>query len=162
MAYNGGDHTSNRKHLMKYFNLYRISSYLLILGALGHTFGGMLATVMHGRSSGPEADEVFSKMKSVHFIWQGAHCTWYDFWLGNGLSVSALLILGIVVLWVLGGLPPNQLKPVLPIAWAASISFALLCVLGFVYFAIGVGVMFGLIALLTGIATIKARISTGC
>jgi hypothetical protein len=117
----------------------------------------MVGTLRKGRQSGVEADEVFAKMKSVHFKWNGADCTWFGFWLGNGLSVSALLLLAIAVLWVLGGLAPNQ-RAVLPIAWAAFVSFALLSVLGFKYFAVGVGMMFGVIAALTGVAAILSSI----
>jgi hypothetical protein len=118
---------SVRRHLrkafgrltVKYFNLYHISAYLLILGTLGHTFGGMVGTLRKGRQSGVEADEVFAKMKSVHFKWNGADCTWFGFWLGNGLSVSALLLLAITVLWVLGGLPPYRSDPAV-LGWGAQ------------------------------------------
>lgn len=141
---------------MRYLNLYGIGAYLLILGALGHTFGGMLGTARHGGQSGEPADVVFSNMKSVHFNWRGTDSTWYGFWLGNGLGVSALLLLAIVVLWTLGGLAPHQLRAVMPISWAAFISLALLSVLGFKYFATAPGVLFGLVAALTAIATVLA------
>jgi hypothetical protein len=95
-------------------------------------------------------------MKSVGFEWRGGKCTWYGFWLGNGLGVSALLVLGIATLYTLGGLSPEQIAPVLPIAWAAFISLAILTALGFKYFVSRIGIIFGLIAALTGIATFLA------
>jgi hypothetical protein len=147
------------RRTVTYFNLYRISACLLILGTLGHTFGGMVGTLRKGRQSGVEEDEVFAKMKSVHFTWRGADCTWFGFWLGNGLAVSALLLLAITVLWVLGGLAPNQLAAVLPIAWAAFVCLVLLSVLGLKYFATRVGVGFGVIAALTGVAAVLSSIS---
>lgn len=137
---------------MEYLNLYRISSYLLMLGLLGHTLGGMLGTAKRGAGAGPAADEVFSKMKSVDFDWRGGKCTWFGFWLGNGLGVSALLVLAITVLFTLGGLTSDQLQSVMPIAWAAFFSLVALSVLGFKYFVSRIGIVFGLIAVLTGIA----------
>lgn len=72
----------------------------------------MLGTAKNGVKSGQEADEVFAKMKSVNFNWRGGICTWFNFWPGNGLGVSALLIVTITVLFTLGGMTPVQLKPV--------------------------------------------------
>lgn len=48
---------------MKYFTPYRLATYLLLVFCAGHTGGGMFAQ----KSLGPEADSVFSAMKSVHF-----------------------------------------------------------------------------------------------
>ena len=138
-----------------YFNLYRISCYLLVLATLGHTFGGMLGTTRRGVKS-DLGDQVFASMKSVHFKWQGSDCTWFQFWFGNGLSVTALLLLAVVVLWTLGGLDPSEVKTVWPIAWATFVSIACLSALGFMYFAKPVGIGFGVIAVLTGIANALA------
>lgn len=71
---------------MQYLNLYRVCSYLLFLGLLGHTLGGMLGTAKHGLKAGASADEVLAKMKSVRFNWRGGKCTWFGFWFGNGLD----------------------------------------------------------------------------
>jgi hypothetical protein len=131
--------------------LYRISACLLALGALGHTLGGMLGTARRGPQAGPEADEVMARMKAVRFTWRGADSTWYAWWMGNGLGVSALLVLPIVVLWCLGGDGAARRIP-LPIAWSAFASVALLSGFGFKYFGKRIGSVFGLIAVLTGIA----------
>lgn len=47
---------------------------------------------------------------------RGAECTWYDFWMGNSLDVSALIILAIAVLWVLGGAGSSGIQCLKPIA----------------------------------------------
>jgi len=138
-----------------YFNLYRISCYLLVLATIGHTFGGILGTAKRG-SGAPEADRVFAQMKSVHFVWNGADCTWFGFFLGNGLSVTALLFLASVVLWTLGGLDASQFRLVWPIGFAIFMSLTATSWLGFKYFAAGIGIGLGVIALLTGIAIIKS------
>lgn len=142
---------------MSAFILYRIAAALLALGFLGHTLGGMIGTAKKGPGAGPEADQVLASMKAVHFKWRGADCTWYDFWMGNGLGVSALIILAIAVLWVLGGAGSAGIQALKSIAWAAFVSLGLLAAVGFVYFPVRIGVVFALIALLTGIANILAK-----
>jgi len=134
--------------------LYRICAGLLLLATIGHTFGGMLGTARRGPKAGPEADQVFEAMKSVRFRWQGANTTWFAFWMGNGLCVSAALLVPIVILWVLGGLDAMQRHATLPIAWAVCASMALTSLLGFRYFGPRPGVGFGVIAVLTAIATV--------
>ena len=134
--------------------LYRISAGLLLLAALGHTFGGMLGTARRGPRAGAEADQVLAAMKSVHFRWQGADSTWFRFWLGNGLCVSALFVPAIVALWVLGGLDRTQHHAILPIAWAVCAGLALLALLGFKYFGPRAGVGFSVIAILNAVAII--------
>ena len=135
---------------------YRISAALLFLATLGHTFGGMLGTARRGPKAGPEADRVFADMKSVRFRWQGAETTWFGFWLGNGLVVSAAFLVPIIALWVLGGLDATQRHAGLPIAWAVFASLALTSLLGFKYFGPRAGVGFGVIAILTAIAVLSA------
>ena len=144
---------------MSWLILYRVAAFLLALGALGHTLGGMLGTAKRGTGAGPEADKVLAAMKEVPFTWRGAKCTWYGFWMGNGLGVSALLIPVITVLWVLGGLDLVQIRAVLPIAWATFLGLALLAFLGFKYFVTRIGLVFALIALLTGIAAVLSTVA---
>jgi hypothetical protein len=139
---------------MGYLTLQRISACLLVIATLGHTFGGMLGTARRGSQAGPEADAVFTSMKATHFKWQGADCTWFNFWMGNGLGVSALLVLAVVVLWVLGGLAPGERAAMRPVAWAVFGSLALLAIFGFRYFTPMIGAVFGVIAMLTGIAAV--------
>jgi len=136
--------------------LYRISAGLLLLAALGHTFGGMLGTARRGAQAGPEADRVFADMKSVQFRWQGAATTWFGFWLGLGLCVTAAWLVSIVALWWLGGLDAMQLHAARPIAWSVVVSMAVTSALGFKYFGPRPGVGFGLVAILTAIAIVTS------
>jgi hypothetical protein len=136
--------------------LYRIAAVLLLLGATGHTLGGMLGTARHGPQAGQEADRVLVEMRSVHFVWRGMDSSWYRWWLGNGLCVSALLILAIVILWMLGD--PRLRQATLPIAWAAFVSLSLLGFLGFKYFGTRIGAGFSAVALLTDIAVILSTV----
>ncbi len=139
---------------MLHLYLYRIASALLLLGALGHTFGGMIGTARRGPQAGPEADRVMSDMKAVHFQWRGADSTWFAWLMGNGLGVSALLLLPIVVLWVLGGLDSVMRSALWPIAWSTLVSLTLVAGCGFKYFGVRIGTAFGIVAILTGMATL--------
>lgn len=141
---------------MNLFNLYHIACYLLTLGFLAHTFGGILRPVLQKRKSGVPENDVFIQMKAVTFKWRGAKSTWFNWYVGNGLGVSALLILEMVTLWTLGSLTHEQVKIILAIPWAAFASLVLLTYLGFRFFAPLVGVTFGLIAILTGIAAYQS------
>lgn len=130
--------------------LYRAAAVLLALGTLGHTFGGMLGTARKGRQAGSEADRVFADMKAVRFDWRGSECTWYGFWMGNGLGVSALLLPVIVALWTLGGVARGSAAPLLPLAFTATLCLVLLAAIGIRYFGVKVGTVFGLVAALSG------------
>lgn len=138
--------------------LYRICAALLLLAAVGHTFGGMLGTARRGPRAGPEADRVLADMKSVHFTWSGTDTTWYGFWLGLGLCVTAAWLVPIVALWVMGGFDPLilQATPIRVIAWTICASMALTSWLGFKYFGSRPGVGFGLVAVLTAVANVLA------
>ena len=69
---------------------------------------------------------------------------------------SARLWSPVIALWVLGGLDSTQRTALLPLAWGAFASLALTSLLGFKYFGPRAGVVFGLIAILTGIAIFVA------
>jgi hypothetical protein len=136
-------------------NLYRITALLLAIGFLGHTLGGMIGTARRGPGAGADADAVLASMRSVHFRWRNADCTWYAFWMGNGLSASALLLLGVAVLWFLGGAAPGERYALLPLAWAAFASLTLLAIVCVKYFPARIAAVFGLIALLSGAAALS-------
>jgi hypothetical protein len=147
---------------MSFFMLYKISAVLSALGTLAHTFGGMLGTAKRRGVSVPKADQVFSKMRSTRFKWREGTTSWFNMWMGNGLGVTVLMVLATVVLWVLAGLPPDIVQTLLPIVWAVFLSFLSLSLLGFKYFVPRIGLVFGLIALLTGIAAVQVSTCAGC
>lgn len=118
---------------MKYFTPYKASVYLLLLFFTGHTFGGMLAQ----KSLGPASDQVFEAMKAVHFDFRGADSTWYGFWFGFGLMVSAYLLFSAFVLWHLDRIPASSFAVVAPIAWAVVVTQFATAVLGYLYFFAG-------------------------
>jgi hypothetical protein len=141
--------------------LFRVAAGILALGTLGHTLGGMIGTARRGPGAGPEADRVLAEMKTVRFTWRGADVTWFGFWMGNGLGVSALLVLAVAVLLALGAVEPGSAGPLLPVAWVAAACLAALAVMGVRYFGARIGAVFGLVAALTGVGALLLSLGSG-
>jgi len=118
---------------MRYFTPFRIAAYLALLFCAGHTAGGMLMQ----KSLGPASDTVFAAMKATHFEFNGADCTWYGFWFGFGLTVSAFLVLVAVTALVLDRVTPDAWPQVQVIAWALIIAMAFNGVMAWRYFFAG-------------------------
>jgi hypothetical protein len=72
---------------MKATLLYKISSILLVLFALGHTIGFWQVDPSW------RADTVVSGMRSVSFPIQGFNRSYWDFFIGFGLFVTVFLLL---------------------------------------------------------------------
>jgi hypothetical protein len=138
---------------------YRVATCLMLLFCLGHTAGGMLSH----KSLGPAADAVFSSMKSVHFPFNGASCTYYGFWLAFGLLFSVFLIFSAFVAWRLADVDPEDWPAVAPIAWALVAAHACDAILGWIYFFPGSAILATLITILlaTGASTASRRPQIG-
>ena len=96
---------------------YRIASVLLVLFALGHTFGFRQNNPAWG------VDTVLDTMRSIHFDAQGFNRTYWDFFSAFGLFFAVFLLFSAVLAWLLGGLPAETLARVRSIAWALAICF---------------------------------------
>ncbi|HLJ47214.1 MAG TPA: hypothetical protein VKU01_14455 [Bryobacteraceae bacterium] len=115
---------------MKASLLYRISSILLVLFAIGHTFGFLQIDPTWG------VDSLVQSMKSTHFNVNGAERTYWDFFVGFGLFVTALMLLASVIAWQFGSLPPATLSAMRLSAWAFVVCFAVVAYLSWRYFFI--------------------------
>ncbi|HYQ45056.1 MAG TPA: hypothetical protein VER11_23880 [Polyangiaceae bacterium] len=136
---------------MKSITAFRSASVLLFVFCLMHTGGGMLAQ----KGLGPASDAVFEAMKSVHFEFNGADCTWYGFWFGFGLTTSIFLLLSSFVAWEFERIP-SELWPRLQfIAWAFVVSHVANTVLAWKYFFAGPGVFGIIISLLLAVGTLR-------
>ena len=76
--------------------LYRVSSGLLVLFALGHHFGFRRVDPRWG------ADAVVAAMRGTRFEVQGFSRTYWDFFTGFGLFVTVFLLFSAVLAWQLG------------------------------------------------------------
>ena len=88
---------------MKASLLYRISSILLVLFAIGHTVGFSQIDPAWG------VDSLVQSMKSIHFNVNGADRTYWDFFFGFGLFVTVFMLFASVVAWQLGSLSSETL-----------------------------------------------------
>jgi hypothetical protein len=118
---------------MRYLTPFRIAAYLLAILFLGHTGGGMLAQ----KSLGPASDAVFAAMKLVHFNFNGADASWYGFWFGFGLTVSAYALFSVVVAWQLDKVAPDRWSSVSTIAWTFAATQLVNAILSWKYFFLG-------------------------
>jgi len=131
--------------------LYRVSAILLILFALGHTIGF--------RNVDPRwnADGVVSAMQGVSFDVQGFHRSYWDFFTGFGLFVTALLVFAAVLAWELGSMSPEALAAIPIIRWSFAACFVAVAALTWRYFFIAPDVLSSLVALsLVGAAWLRA------
>jgi hypothetical protein len=131
--------------------LYRISAVLLVLFALGHTIGF--------RNVDPRwnADGVVTGMRSVTFDVQGFRRSYWDFFAGFGLFVSAFLVFAAVLAWQLGSISPEALVAIPVIRWSFAICFVAIAALTWRYFFLAPGVFSSLVALgLVGAAWLGA------
>jgi hypothetical protein len=121
--------------------LYRISSVLLVLFALGHTIGF--------RNVDPHwsADNVVNGMKGVSFDVQSAHRTYWDFFTGFGLFVSVFLLFAAVLAWRLGWISAERLSAMPVERWSFALCFVLIAGLTWRYFFLAPGIFSTLVAL---------------
>src|SRR5262249_33955742 len=138
---------------MKYLSPFRIAAALLVVFFLGHTGGGMLAQ----KSLGLASDVVFASMKAVHFNFNGSDCTWYGFWFGFGLMVSAFLLFSAIVAGQLDKVRPDHWPSVSVIAWALVASQLATALLSFKYFFLGPALLGLAAAVLLAVGTLRKR-----
>src|SRR5215467_13941983 len=99
--------------------LYRIAAGLMVLFDLGHSAGFPWSDPKWGVDT--------SAMRTSRFHVLGFTRTYWDFYVGFGLSISVLLLLAAILAWQLGGLPKHL--PMRATAWALSLCFAALTIL---------------------------------
>jgi len=107
--------------------LYRISSVLLLLFAVGHTLGF--------RQSDPKwgVDALLASMRSIHFDVQGFDRTYWDLFLAAGFSVGVFYLFAAILAWQLGGLPGATLALMRGTLWAFALCFAAITVVSWRY-----------------------------
>ncbi|HET7599931.1 MAG TPA: hypothetical protein VFK09_06540 [Gemmatimonadales bacterium] len=114
---------------MKASVLYRIASALLLLFAAGHTVGFL-------RLEPPtaEAAVVRDGMMKVRFPVGGTESSYWGFYVGFGLFVTAYLLFSAVLAWQLGSLAGTSPGAVARLGWAFfGVQLATL-ILSWIYF----------------------------
>jgi hypothetical protein len=107
--------------------LYRISSVLLLLFAVGHTLGFRQSDPTWG------VDTLLGSMRSIHFDVQGFNRTYWDLFVAAGFSVGVFYLFAAVLAWQLSGLPAGTLAAMRVTVWALALCFAAITVVSWRY-----------------------------
>jgi hypothetical protein len=132
--------------------LLRIAAVIALLYCAGHTVGAPWTP-----AAGPGEQPLLEAMKSHSFETEGFRRTYWDFYLGFGIIISAFLLLQAVVLWQLGSLARTDAARVRPIVAAFLIASIVNAGLGWKFFFAIPAVMAAAIALCLAIALFLAR-----
>jgi hypothetical protein len=92
---------------------FRISAVLLLLFAVGHTFGFLAF-----RPPTAAGQAVWSAMNNVRFSDGGSTFSYGEFYRGFGLSISASQLFTAWLAWLLGSMPQRDPQSARLIAWA--------------------------------------------
>jgi hypothetical protein len=111
--------------------LYRIAAVILVLFALGHTFG-----FLSFKPPTPAGIEVRDAMERVQFKVSGQTFSYGGFYRGFGLTITAYLLFLAVLAWQLGTLSAAHTAGIATIAWALVAVQVVALVLSFLYFSI--------------------------
>lgn len=132
--------------------LYRISSVLILLFAIGHTLGFRKTDPSWG------VDQTLDVLRRTEFLVQGFHRTYYGFYAGFGYFVTVFLLFTAVVAWELGRLPAATLAQVSSLRWGLTICYAGSLIISLHYFFMAPIVFSALIFLcLAAAATVTRR-----
>ncbi len=114
---------------MKASLLYRIASILLVLFAIGHTWGFRQTDPKWG------IDPLLQSIRTVRFHANGFDDrSFWNFYVGFGLFVTALILLAAVFAWQMGQMSPAALATVRLSAWAFVGCFAFVVFLSWRFF----------------------------
>jgi len=115
----------------------RIAAVILLLHFLGHTVGGVLSGPSHGAAE----IAVRQTMGASQFDFMGSLRSYWDFYFGYGVALSAVLLFHVVLLWQLASLArtvPAQVRVFIPALFVEWVAFA---IIGWRYFFVAPMVM---------------------
>ena len=131
---------------------YRIAAVLLLLFAIGHTFGFRQSDPTWG------VDALLVSMRSIHFDVQGFNRTYWDLFVAAGFSVGVLYLFAAILAWQLGGLPAATLALMRGTVWAFALCFAVITVVSWRYlFVIPIAFSIVITLCLTAAAWLSAK-----
>lgn len=111
--------------------LYRVAAVILVLFALGHTFG-----FLRFKPPTPQGIEVRDAMERVQFKVAGQTFSYGGFYRGFGLTITAYLLFLAVLAWQLGTLSAAHTAGLATLAWSLVVVQMVALVLSFLYFSI--------------------------
>jgi hypothetical protein len=134
--------------------LYRISSVLLLIFAVGHTLGFRQSDPAWG------VDTLLASMQSIHFNVQGFTRTYWEIFEAAGFLVGVFYLFAAVLAWQLGSLPAATVAAMRVTVWAFALSFAAVTVLSWRYlFILPIAFSIVITVCLTAAAWLSAKTS---
>jgi hypothetical protein len=130
----------------------RIASVLTLIHAALHTIG----SVFGGASPGGQQAAV-TAMKANEFVAMGVTRTYWDFYMGLGLTVSVFLTVEAVVFWQLGLLAKSDALRLRPVLAAFLVGYLCVAMVSYRYFFAAPVITEILIALCLGLAIAFAK-----
>ncbi len=130
--------------------LYRIAAVLMVLFAVGHTFGFLLFT-----PSTPEGLAVRDAMNNVHFSVGGTTFSYGGFYRGFGLSITVNMLFMALLAWHLGTLARTAPQTIGMVGWGFLVVQLAGLALSFRYFAAAPAAFSSVVAICVGWAAIK-------
>ncbi len=131
--------------------LYRISSVLILLFAIGHTLGFRKTDPSWG------VDQALSILKRTMFHIQGFDRTYYGFYVGSGYFVTVFLLFTVIVTWELGRLPSATLAQLPWLTWGLALCYAGSLLISLRYFFMAPVIFSATIFLCLAAAAVAAR-----
>ena len=107
--------------------LYRIAAICLFLFAIAHTVG------FHQSDPKWGLDALRDSMRAIHFEIQGFNRTYWDFFIGAGLTVGVLYLFSAIIAWQLSTVPAASLAQMRLLVWAFVACFAAITVVSWRY-----------------------------
>jgi hypothetical protein len=136
---------------MKAIVLYRTAAVLLLLFALGHTFGFLrfTPTTTEGRA-------VQSAMNNVRLV-TNADFTYGKFYTGFGLFATTYLLFSAFLAWYLGGLTSKHPESAGTLEWSFFATQLVCLVLSWMYFSVAPAALSAVVAVCLGWAAWLSR-----
>jgi hypothetical protein len=130
----------------------RVASVLTLLHAVLHTIGGVFGKP----DPGPQQTAV-AAMQANQFPLMGVTRSYWDFYMGMGLSITICLTIVAIVFWQLSSLAKTDSCRLRPIYMAFMAAFLLLAVNSSIYFFAAPAIVELLIAICLAMAIFNSR-----
>lgn len=130
----------------------RIASILTLIHSILHTVGGVF-----GKPTPGPAEQAVAAMKANQFMLMGNLRSYWDFYIGMGLSVTILLTAEAIVFWLLASLAATEGAKLRPILFVFALGYLAFAVNSFHFFFLPPVIFEVLIALCLVLAAFKAK-----
>jgi hypothetical protein len=130
---------------MKAVTLYRIAAVLLVLLAVGHTFG-----FLKFKPPSPQGQAVWDAMNNVHFQLGGSSFSYGGFYIGFGLYITLYVLFSAFLAWHLGSVASNSPQAIGALGWVFCAVQVVSLILSWKYFPVEPAIFSALLVICLG------------